>query len=185
VNSSVMDEADRLVRIADELVELAASLRSAKGPAADVTSLPVRKSRMLSEAAAFSPKLVRLAANAKAQYDTRRSRAMVLPAKLLGEAAWDMILDLFINQVAGKKVSISSACIAADVPSTTALRYIYILEADGLIKRTDDRYDQRRSFVELTDDCFIRMCRYLDNAEGVRAAATGSTIAEFGLIVRE
>lgn len=184
MSAVLVSEADKLERMAEELIEMARVMRGGAAERPTEPRAPLPKSRALNEAARYSPKLARLAAIAKAQYETRRHRNDVMPAKLLGEASWDIVLDLFINQVAGRKVSISSACIAANVPSTTALRYVYVLEGHGLIKRTDDRSDHRRSFLELSEECFVRMCRYLDKRESTLAAATNATIAELGLIMR-
>ena len=45
----------------------------------------------------------------------------------------------------------TSACIGAHVPPTTALRWLRILEARGLVEREeDDRYG-RRTFVRLSE----------------------------------
>jgi hypothetical protein len=47
-------------------------------------------------------------------------------------------------------VPTTSACIGANVPPTTALRWLRILEARGLVEREDDGRDGRRTFVCLT-----------------------------------
>ncbi|MEZ5655102.1 MAG: hypothetical protein R3E04_04340 [Sphingobium sp.] len=43
-------------------------------------------------------------------------------SSIFGEAAWDMLLDLFVSRSENKRVSVSSLCIASGVPATTALR---------------------------------------------------------------
>lgn len=65
-------------------------------------------------------------------------------------ACWWMVLDLFKSMVEGKSVSISSACIASDVPPTTALRYVAMLEEWGWTTRESDSFDKRRAFLKLT-----------------------------------
>lgn len=82
----------------------------------------------------------------------RRHREAVLGSGLFGEPAWDIILDLFVAGAKSKMVSISSACIAANVPPTTALRWIRILEARGIICRKDDPSDSRRKWVSLSTE---------------------------------
>jgi DNA-binding MarR family transcriptional regulator len=79
----------------------------------------------------------------------RRERDNVFGADLFGEPAWDMLLDLFVAAEERKMVSVSSLCIAASVPSTTALRWIGNLTARGIIHRTADPTDRRRIFLEL------------------------------------
>ncbi len=63
-----------------------------------------------------------------------------------------MILDLMAARLAGQRVSVSSLCIAAAVPPTTALRWIRQLTERGVFSRIDDPADGRRVFIELTDE---------------------------------
>ena len=85
-------------------------------------------------------------------YAARRLRTSVFgaDADLFGEAAWDMLLDAAIMEARGKAVSVSSACLAADVPSTTALRYLAALEERDLVERQSDPLDNRKRYVRLT-----------------------------------
>ena len=88
---------------------------------------------------------------AEALYSIRRDRAENFGNRqLFGEPAWDILLDLYIAQTRGKMVSVSSACIASGVPSTTALRYLAVLEEEGMIERQHDPADARRSWIKLT-----------------------------------
>lgn len=81
----------------------------------------------------------------------RRMRDQFLPADLFADPAWDMILDLMAARLAGQRVSVSSLCIAAAVPPTTALRHIRQLTDRAVFARIDDPVDGRRVFIELTD----------------------------------
>jgi hypothetical protein len=81
----------------------------------------------------------------------RRMRDQYLPADLFADPAWDMILDLMAARLAGQRVSVSSLCIAASVPPTTALRWIRQLTDRAIFTRIDDPSDGRRVFIELTD----------------------------------
>jgi DNA-binding MarR family transcriptional regulator len=87
---------------------------------------------------------------AKWLYKSRQRRALHLDADLLGEPGWDILLDIYTQGIDGKQVSITSACTGANVPSTTALRWLTVLEGRGLIVRWDDPNDKRRAFVNLT-----------------------------------
>ncbi|MBB6503189.1 DNA-binding MarR family transcriptional regulator [Sphingomonas endophytica] len=82
--------------------------------------------------------------------NARRRRITIFgeDACLLGEPAWDILLDLYVHP-ATKPVSISSACIASGVPGTTALRWIDHLRRRGLVRRFADPTDKRRNFVAL------------------------------------
>lgn len=91
---------------------------------------------------------------AKEEYRYRRARDEYLDPSLFGEPAWDLLLDLFIQRAQGRLVSISSAAIAAGVPTTTALRWIGLLEQRNQIRRVDCPTDKRVSWIELTDEAF-------------------------------
>jgi DNA-binding MarR family transcriptional regulator/AmiR/NasT family two-component response regulator len=82
----------------------------------------------------------------------RRLREQFLGADLFADPAWDMILDLMAARLAGQRVSVSSLCIAATVPPTTALRWIRQMTERGVFARIDDPADGRRVFIELTDE---------------------------------
>lgn len=79
----------------------------------------------------------------------RRKRRDLLGADIFADPAWDILLDLYVSQLRGRRVSVSSACIAGNVPATTALRYIKMLCDEGLIERVPDADDNRRIWVQL------------------------------------
>lgn len=81
---------------------------------------------------------------------TRRGRADFFDARLFGEAAWDILLDLYIAENSRRRSSIKSALIGAAVPPSTALRWIGVLEHRGLIARSGDPQDKRRCYLRLT-----------------------------------
>ena len=83
-------------------------------------------------------------------YALRRRRHRFLAADLFGEPTWDILLDLYIAAHEGRRVPTTSSCIGAHVPPTTALRWLRILEARGLVEREEDRRDGRRTFVRLS-----------------------------------
>jgi DNA-binding MarR family transcriptional regulator len=80
----------------------------------------------------------------------RRDAAFGEDADLFGEPAWDILLDLLDADAHGRRISVTSASLASSVPATTGLRMIAILEERGLVVRTDDPRDRRRSHVSLT-----------------------------------
>lgn len=90
----------------------------------------------------------------------RQLRARFLDAELFADPAWDMLLDLAASQVEGKRVSVTSLCIASGVPPTTALRWIGQLVEAGLFMRVCDDSDRRRAFIELTEKAAEALGRY-------------------------
>jgi DNA-binding MarR family transcriptional regulator len=97
---------------------------------------------------------------AEALHRDRRRRARHLPSRLLGEPAWDMLLDLYAAACKGQAVSVSNVCLAADAPVSTALRWLHHLAAEGLVERVPDASDARRHFVRLTGPGMTRMTAY-------------------------
>jgi len=99
-------------------------------------------------------------------YRERRARDRIFADKsLFGEPAWDMLLDLMASEMSGRKLSVTSACIGACVPSTTALRWLSLLEERGLVLRENDTRDGRRAFVRISPDGFRKMVGYFDAVE--------------------
>ncbi len=90
-------------------------------------------------------------AEIRALIRARRMRDQFFPTDLFADPAWDMMLDLMAARLAGQRVSVSSLCIAAAVPPTTALRWIRQLTDRAMFMRIDDPLDGRRVFIDLTE----------------------------------
>ncbi|WP_238147308.1 winged helix DNA-binding protein [Rhizorhabdus dicambivorans] len=94
----------------------------------------------------------------------RRLRDELFGPGLFADPAWDILLDLTAARIEGRSVAVSSLCIAAAVPATTALRWIKQLTDSGLLRRVADPDDGRRIFIELTDRAAHAMMTYFANA---------------------
>lgn len=91
----------------------------------------------------------------------RRDRDRFFPAEIFADPAWDMLLDLSAARLEGKTVPVSSLCIAAAVPTTTALRWIRSLTEAGLFERRVDPGDARRTWIFLSQGAADAMLAYL------------------------
>ena len=91
----------------------------------------------------------------------RRLRDHYFRSELFADPAWDMLLDLMAARLDGKRVAVSSLCIAAAVPATTALRWIKTLTEHGLFVRVADPQDGRRVYIELSDAAATAVENYL------------------------
>jgi DNA-binding transcriptional ArsR family regulator len=91
----------------------------------------------------------------------RRMRDQYFRAELFADPAFDMLLDLYAARLEGSRVAVSSLCIAAAVPATTALRWIKALTDKGLFVRQADPQDGRRVYIALSDEAGRAMGRYL------------------------
>jgi DNA-binding MarR family transcriptional regulator len=90
----------------------------------------------------------------------RRLRARYFAEDLFADPAWDMLLDLLQAEIAQLRVPVSSLCIAAAVPATTALRWLKTMVAKGIFIRRADPHDGRRVFVELAPETSQALRRY-------------------------
>ncbi|MGE8141095.1 winged helix DNA-binding protein [Novosphingobium sp. NPDC080210] len=116
---------------------------------------PIRQSRK----ALPDPRLVR------GIIRCRQMRLRFFEQDLFADPAWDMLLDLTAARAEHLRVSVTSLCIASGVPTTTALRWIKLLEQSGLVKRIEDDTDRRRAFVTLTERGADAMARFFEEVE--------------------
>ena len=78
----------------------------------------------------------------------RALRWTFVPAQLLTDSAWDMLLELIHSEITKRRVTSSILCKAAGVPASVGRRWIDALAAKGLCTRRDDAGDP--DAVELT-----------------------------------
>ena len=151
VNDVGKDNAVRLRQLSDEMGRIAATLaRLSTGPG----SPAVKPSETTSPSPDVEAETVRAVIRA------RRLRARFFSEELFADPAWDMLLDLLQAEIAQLRVPVSSLCIAAAVPATTALRWIKTMTEQGLFVRRADPHDGRRVFVELAPAASDAMRRY-------------------------
>lgn len=87
----------------------------------------------------------------------RRRRDALLGHGWFQDPAWDMLLDLLACVHENRPITVSSACIAAAVPATTALRWLKALVDAGAVLRKVDPVDRRRVFVEIDAEIAARL----------------------------
>jgi DNA-binding MarR family transcriptional regulator len=107
------------------------------------------------------------AAEIRAILRVRRMRDEHFRSDIFADPAWDIMLDLMAARIEGKRVGVSSLCIAAAVPPTTALRWIKRLSDEQILVRTADPNDGRRVYIELADDAAKAVAAYLKEARRV------------------
>ncbi len=104
----------------------------------------------------------------------RRKRERLFGENLFADAVWDMLLDLYAQNLMGKKPSVSSLCLASCTPPTTALRWIVAMEQRHLIVREPDPHDSRRSLISLSPEALESMQLLLDDADRRLSRMSGS-----------
>lgn len=144
--------AARLRQLSDEVNRIAASLArlSASPPVAPLPPKPATDA----EIPEISAETVRSVIRA------RPLRNRYFADHLFAAPAWDMLLDLLQAEIAQLRVPVSSLCIAAAVPATTALRWLKTMVEEGVFVRRADPHDGRRVFVELAPQASEALRRY-------------------------
>ena len=142
----------RLRQLSDEVGRIAATL-------ARLSTGPTQQSRPIEPVTAGDAPEVS-AETVRAIIRARRLRARYFPEDLFADPAWDMLLDLLQAEIAKLRVPVSSLCIAAAVPATTALRWLKSMVQQGIFTRRADPHDGRRVFVELAPETSYALRRY-------------------------
>lgn len=144
--------AERLRQLSDEVSRIASTLaRLSAGPTSPPRAI---KPAIGGDVPPLSAETVRSVIRA------RRLRARYFPEDLFADPAWDMLLDLLQAEIAHLRVPVSSLCIAAAVPATTALRWLKAMVMRGIFIRRADPHDGRRVFVELAPEASQALRRY-------------------------
>jgi DNA-binding MarR family transcriptional regulator len=154
-------ESARLARLNEEVARIADTLarltRDDEGPAFSSVRDPGTGYR--------GPDLADLpgasAQEIRAVIRARRLRAQFFGQDMFADPAWDMLLDLYAASLEQRRVSVSSLCIAAAVPPTTALRWIGTLHDEGLFERQADPTDRRRAYIALSEKGVDGMRNYI------------------------
>ncbi len=79
------------------------------------------------------------------------------------DPVYDTLLHLYIAEEESMPMSVSAVAPLTGIPATTCLRWIGQMENAGLIVRTRDSGDARRTWICLSADCKARLNRLIEN----------------------
>lgn len=92
-----------------------------------------------------------LVKRARETYVNRARRSQNFNGAMFGEAAWDMLLALYVTEHSTRH-TVTGLVNLSGVPPTTALRWLDFLEKkEGLVTRCPNPSDRRVYVIELTD----------------------------------
>jgi len=91
----------------------------------------------------------------------RIQRNRLFNEELFGEPAWDILLCLYALPPRGEMLTVMSLSLAANVPSTTGIRWQRTLEEKGLIERRPHGLDKRLQLIGLSARGRLLMDQYL------------------------
>jgi hypothetical protein len=103
----------------------------------------------------------RLLRTAQGWIRIRQARNRAFGSSLFSDPAWCILLDVFVGEQTSRSTSISALCAASNIPQSTGLRWILILEETGLVRREVDPLDRRRTLIRLTEAGSEQMRRVL------------------------
>ena len=156
--ADITELADALRRAADRLSGAPSAPPISSAPSSIPAAVPARA------AASVSP-----GAYARQMLAARAKLGNFVDGDLFADPARDILLDLFVAGEEGTRISISSCCIAAAVPPTTALRWIGVLAGHGLVVRIADPEDGRRAYIELAEATARALGAWLRQAQQIGA----------------
>jgi len=165
----LMQLTEQVGTIAQRLETLSPGQRAGGGAFRFESPVQAWKGEGAGEAARRSPPLPP-AESIRAIIRQREARMKYFDAELFADPAWDILLDLSAARAEGRQVCVTSLCIAAGVPATTALRWIGQMVDSGLLLRVPDPADRRRAHIALADSTADAMARYFLEI-GVRGEA--------------
>jgi DNA-binding MarR family transcriptional regulator len=91
-----------------------------------------------------------LVGRARVDFSNRRRRTLFFGSSMFGEAAWDMLLALYILERSGQRQTLGSLMHFSGAPVTTAKRWLDYLVDHNFVHRHPHPTDKRTAFVSLT-----------------------------------
>jgi DNA-binding MarR family transcriptional regulator len=152
--STVEPNSARRLQLSDEVSRIAETLAQfALQP--EVTANPGRE-----PPANYDPEIDIAVEMVQCVIEARRLRNAIFDKNLFADPAWDMLLALLEAEIAQRRLTVSSLCVAAGVPATTALRWIKVMTDSDLVRSREGQDDARRVPVELSPIASQAMRRY-------------------------
>jgi DNA-binding MarR family transcriptional regulator len=105
----------------------------------------------------------------RALLEERKLRNHFLPQKVLGDAAWDILLTLYLGWCENRMTAVNPLADATAAPKTTVLRWTVALSELGLVSRITNTDDRRITEVSLTADGLAAIDGYLSALYDLRS----------------
>jgi DNA-binding MarR family transcriptional regulator len=98
---------------------------------------------------------------AYAVQQVRRARSRIFGSALLTGPAWDVLLDVFIKDANGRRVSLDQLSLGHDMALGAIAHAVHILALSGLVIRAGDPADPRTVWLSLSEDGKLKMTQLL------------------------
>lgn len=102
---------------------------------------------------------------ARAVLEDRRRRGRIFNLGMFGEPAWELLLNLYVMDIDGPRLTIGRLIDSTECAQTTALRWLQYLQDQDLIVRQEHPGDARTAFVSLTNKARDALDLYLSQSQ--------------------
>ena len=145
------ERSSRLIALSQEDLEHAARLLSLilEAPPAPRLTSEQMSAMVQKPAPSQSPTHEQLLQLASWMFHARKRRDKFFHPGLFGEAAWDVLLTLYVMDQQGPRLTIGEVSRVADVPTATILRWLQTLEDQGLTERQPHPHDRRSALIRI------------------------------------
>lgn len=82
-----------------------------------------------------------------------KAETLNLGSGLFADSCWNMCLDVYICDLKGNKITVSSIAHSSGIPMTTAMRYINVMAEEGLLEKSPNPSDNRMIFISSSATC--------------------------------
>ena len=96
----------------------------------------------------------------------RHRRAEHFRSEMFADPSWDVLLELYAAELSQEQRTVSQLGLRSNTPASTAVRWLKILECDGLVTRTIDPVDACNVVVCLTRKGASAMSAYFRGGPG-------------------
>lgn len=96
----------------------------------------------------------------------RQEQKRLFPAQIFRESSWDILLNCYVAELEGRHLCVKQLHADLDESNTAMLRRLADLERLGLIARSRDDQDGRRTNVRLTQSAVDLIRQFLERYDG-------------------
>jgi hypothetical protein len=98
----------------------------------------------------------------------RRSRSKILPPELFAEPAWDLLLELFVADAQGRRLTARQVCDRANVPPSVMSRWLKHLSQNSFV--VGDGEGELDDLLTLSAEMLAKMEIMMDHARQLQSA---------------
>ena len=104
---------------------------------------------------------------AAAMLEFRRTRSSILPPELFAEPAWDLLLELFIADAEGRRLTARQVCIRSGIAPSVMSHWLKHLPQSGFV--TGDGQGDLDDLLTMSAGMLDSMEAMMEHAQSLRA----------------